>query len=783
MRRAVAGSESLRDVPRIVLDHLHEGLQVIDRDFRYVYVNEAVARQGKTDRKDLIGVTMMEAYPGIDKTKMFEVLRRAMTDREHLRMENEFVFADGSRGWFDLRFEPIPEGLAILSVEITERKRTEAALRRAVRAMTTLSQSNRALVRATEEGRFLRDVCDIVVRTAGYDHAYIGLTEGDADVQIAAEAGTSTPPVRCEGAVVQASRSVASVIERDESGAWIALPIRERDTCYGALAIRAHEQDAFDARERELLHEVALDLGYGIATLRARRAHLITQCELEEANARARAVYDHLPHGAFVWRRDGNDFVLDDFNEAARVATSDGVAALVGKSAREIGTGIPYLREDLERSFGRATAERREVRCVLPGASAPCRVVLTYGFVPPDAVLLHTEDITEQRRTEEQLAASQRLDAIGRLAGGVAHDFNNLVSVILTYAGFAMEQLHESDPIRADIEEINLAADRAAQLTRQLLAFSRRQVLDPRPLRLDDVVHGLEKLLRRLLGEDIEIASRSSPDLGSVMADPGQLEQVLMNLAVNARDAMPQGGKLTIETRNVELDGEYTDEHFGVESGRYVMLAVSDSGHGMDAETRARVFEPFFTTKQLGKGTGLGLSTVHGIVNQSGGHVWCYSEPWRGTTFKIYLPRVDAVAEESKGAISSNVTATGSETILVVEDEDAVRRAAERILRNAGYHVLGAANAAEALLLCERFGEHIDLLLTDVVMPQMSGRELADRLREQRPSLAVLYTSGYTDDAIVRHGVLEAGTNFIGKPFAAAALAQKVRDVIDGSKA
>jgi PAS domain S-box-containing protein len=755
-------------------------LQVIDRDFRYVYVNDAVARQGKTEPEALIGRTMMEAYPGIERTKMFEVLRRAMSSREHTRMENEFVFGDGSRGWFDLRFELIPEGIAILSVEITDRKRTEAALRRAVRAMTTLSQSNRALVRATEERRFLSDVCSIVVRTAGYDHAYIGLAGEDGAIDIAAEAGSDSLPMRCDDAVLEAITSGQSSLVRNESSAWIALPIRERDTCYGALAIHAHEQEAFDARERELLDEVALDLGYGIATLRARRAHLITQCELEEANARARAVYDHLPHGAFVWRRDGNEFVLDDFNEAARTATSDGVAALIGKPAREIGSGIPHLRADLERSFGRVDSVRREARCVLPGASAPCRVVLTYGYVPPDAVLLHTEDITEYRRTEEQLAASQRLDAIGRLAGGVAHDFNNLVSVILTYAGFAMEQLHESDPIRSDIEEIKLAADRAAQLTRQLLAFSRRQVLDPRPLRLDDVVRGLEKLLRRLLGEDIEIASQSTPDLGSVMADPGQLEQVLMNLAVNARDAMPQGGKLTIETRNVELDGDYTDGHLGVETGRYVMLAVSDSGHGMDADTRSRIFEPFFTTKQVGKGTGLGLSTVHGIVNQSGGHVWCYSEPWRGTTFKIYLPRVDAVAEDCKGANSSNVTVTGSETILVVEDEDAVRRAAERILRNAGYRVLGAANAPEALLLCERFGAHIDLLLTDVVMPQMSGRELADRLREERPSLTVLYTSGYTDDAIVRHGVLEAGTNFIGKPFAAAALAQKVRDVLDG---
>jgi CheY-like chemotaxis protein len=288
-------------------------------------------------------------------------------------------------------------------------------------------------------------------------------------------------------------------------------------------------------------------------------------------------------------------------------------------------------------------------------------------------------------------------------------------------------------------------------------------------------------MLRRLLGEDIAIERHTAADLGSVMADAAQLEQVIMNLAVNARDAMPHGGKLILETRNVDLDTEYAEHHVGVEPGPYAMLAVTDNGVGMDADTRSRVFEPFFTTKDVGKGTGLGLSTVYGVVRQSGGHIWVYSEPGRGTTFKIYLPRVDAPAIERKGR-AAPITVTGSETILVVEDEDAVRRAAERILGSAGYHVLGAANAGEALLVCERFDGRIDLLLTDVVMPQMSGRGLADRLRQLRPTLAVLYTSGYTDNAIVHHGVLDAGTHFIGKPFAAAALAQKVRDVLDASQ-
>jgi PAS domain S-box-containing protein len=784
----VTESESRRDLPRSVLDNLHEGCRVIDRDYRYLYVNAAAARQGKRAPEELLGRAMTDAYPGIENTKMFALLRRAMHEGRHLRIENEFEFPDGSRGWFDLRFEPVPEGLAILSVDITERRRTEAALRRAVRALTTLSQSNRTLVRANEEERFLSDVCGIVVQAAGYDRAFIGLSDPSDTrrVHVAAQAGIDTGDAvdpRTNDALRRAIERGESAIARAEGEAstWIALPIRQGRACIGALAIHACDPEAFDERERELLDEVALDLGYGIATLRERKMQEATAGELERATARARAVYDHLPHGGFVWRHTQGGFVLDDFNEAARLATEGGVEARLGASAREIAAQIPHLEEDLARTFGRLESVRREVQCVLPGATSSRRLVLTYGFVPPEAVLLHTQDVTDQRRTEEQLVASQKLDAIGRLAGGVAHDFNNLISVILSYAGFATEQLHESDPIRADVQEIVHAGERAAALTRQLLAFSRKQVLDPRPLSLDEVVRGLENMLRRLLGEDIAIERHTAADLGSVMADAAQLEQVIMNLAVNARDAMPHGGKLILETRNVDLDTEYAEHHVGVEPGPYAMLAVTDNGVGMDADTRSRVFEPFFTTKDVGKGTGLGLSTVYGVVRQSGGHIWVYSEPGRGTTFKIYLPRVDAPAVERKGR-AAPITVTGSETILVVEDEDAVRRAAERILGSAGYHVLGAANAGEALLMCERFDGRIDLLLTDVVMPQMSGRELADRLRHLRPTLAVLYTSGYTDNAIVHHGVLDAGTHFIGKPFAAAALAQKVRDVLDASQ-
>ena len=499
-------------LPRNILDSLLEGCQVIGFDWRYLYVNEAAARQGRRPKEELLGRTMMESYPGIEDTSMFSVLRRCMNERAHDRMENEFTFPDGSTGWFELRFEPVPEGVFILSLEITERKQAEEA----------------------------------------------------------------------------------------------------------------------------------------------------------------------------------------------------------------------------------------------------------------------------RGRLEAQYLQAQKMEAVGRLAGGVAHDFNNLLSVILTYAGFLLDEVREGDPLRADILEIQRAGEQAASLTRQLLTFSRKQVLQPEVMDLNTVVSGMEEMLRRLIGEDIELVIRLAGDLGIVRADPGQAEQVLMNLVVNCRDAMPEGGSLVIETANVELDETYASQHAAVRPGPYVMLAVTDTGCGMDEATKARIFEPFFTTKGTEQGTGLGLATVYGIVKQSGGHVWVYSEVGRGTTFKIYLPRELAAAEAAARPLRTVTRAAGDATILLVEDEEAVRRAAQRILEAAGYTVLAAANGGEALLTCESHRGPVHLLLTDVVLPRMGGKDLAERLSKLRPGLLVLFMSGYTDDAIAHQGVLDPGTHFIPKPLNAADLTRKVREVLDG---
>jgi two-component system, cell cycle sensor histidine kinase and response regulator CckA len=386
----------------------------------------------------------------------------------------------------------------------------------------------------------------------------------------------------------------------------------------------------------------------------------------------------------------------------------------------------------------------------------------------------------EMRVLEEQFRQSQKMEAVGRLGGGIAHDFNNLLTVIKGYSQLSLLDLKESDPLWGNIQEIQKATQRATDLTRQLLAFSRRQILDLKVLDLNILLRDLDKMLRRIIGEDIELVTLLSGDLGRVKIDPGQIEQVIFNLAVNARDAMPSGGKLLIETTNVELDKEYANAHIGVVPGRYVKLSVSDTGIGMSQEVREKVFEPFFTTKDKGKGTGLGLSTVYGIVKQSGGNIWVYSEPGDGTAFKIYLPKVEEELDTLHGRDETEFSPRGSETVLLVEDEQEVRLLAHRLLSQQGYRVLEATNGVEALHVAqEHGGEKIHLLLTDVVMPQMGGKELADQLKILRPDIKVLYTSGYTDNAIVHQGVLNPGTHFLQKPFSLKTLSHKVREVLD----
>ena len=396
-------------------------------------------------------------------------------------------------------------------------------------------------------------------------------------------------------------------------------------------------------------------------------------------------------------------------------------------------------------------------------------------------VLAVVADLTDQKRLQDRLRQSQKMEAIGKLAGGIAHDFNNLLTAITGYTDLLYLRL-PGDIGKRELSEIRKASDRAASLTRQLLAFSRQQVLQPRVINVNEVVGNLSAMLTRLIGEDVELVASLTEKAGPVKADPFQLEQVIMNLAVNARDAMPRGGKLTIETANVVLDEHYTGGHPDVKPGSYVMIAVSDTGVGMDSETRARIFEPFFTTKELGKGTGLGLSTVYGIVKQSNGHMWVYSEPGQGATFKVYLPVHLEPDEVLPTPPPARVVPRGWETILVVEDEESLLNLVAEILRDAGYNVMSAHGPKEALRLIAEHREPVHMVLTDVVMPGMSGRELADLVISGRPGTRVLYMSGYTDNAIVHHGVLDAGVTYIQKPFTPDALIKCVREVLDAAE-
>ena len=521
----------------------------------------------------------------------------------------------------------------------------------------------------------------------------------------------------------------------------------------------------------------------------------VVQCNVRDITVRKRAEHDLRMRDRAI-QAISQGIVITDPNTPGNpiVYASPSFARLTGYAPEEsVGHSCNFLQgpdTDPASTAALRLAIREERACTVEllnyrkDGTTFWNLLAVSPVTDPQGRLTHfvgvQTDVTERRQLQAQLLQSQKMEAVGRLAGGIAHDFNNVLSVILSYAEMIGEDLKPSDPLRIDMEEVRTAALRATDLTRQLLMFSRQQVLETKVLDLHQSVVGMEKLLHRLLGADIELTLLPADELWSVNADPGQIEQVVMNLAVNARDAMPQGGELTIETDNVELDEEYARAHHDVVPGPYVMLAVSDNGVGMDKPTQARIFEPFFTTKEKGKGTGLGLATVFGIVKQSGGHIWVYSEPGKGTTFKVYLPKVSGAAEEVRswpppGTIPR---ARVTETILLVEDDDQVRAVAVNVLRRAGYVVLVAPNGGEALLICEKHGATIHLLLTDVVLPRMSGRQLAERLGPLRPHMKVLFMSGYTDDSVLQHGILESGVAYLQKPLTPTALTRKVHQIL-----
>jgi PAS domain S-box-containing protein len=541
----------------------------------------------------------------------------------------------------------------------------------------------------------------------------------------------------------------------DGADVYLNKPIEPDElVAYVRALLRVRQAEEALYREREFLRAVLENIQEGVMACDRRGV-------LTVLNRVARAIYDLAE----------DSLTAEEWAHRHRVYHADGKTLM---SQEEL---------PLFRALNGDVVRNEEMVAVSPGGKR--HTLLASGQVLRDqageklGAVVALQDVTERRSLEEKLLQAQKMEAIGRLAGGVAHDFNNLLTIINGYSDIVLGRLSSDDQMRDLVAEITRAGERAASLTRQLLAFSRKQVLDPKVLDLNDVLGQTEKMLRRLLGEDIELATRLQPTLGSVRADPGQIEQVVLNLAVNARDAMPKGGKLTIETQNVRLDESYAATHPEVRPGAYVLLAVSDTGCGMTPEVKAHLFEPFFTTKAPGLGTGLGLATVFGIVKQSGGHIEVYTEPNVGTTFKIYLPRVRDGARPTPSCPGCTSIPAGNETVLLVEDEDAVLTLGRHVLQASGYTVLGAGRAHEALRICAEHPGPIHLLVTDVVMPEMGGRQLAEHVQRLRPGMRVLYVSGYTDDAVVRHGILEREVNFLQKPFTAAGLASKVREVLD----
>jgi two-component system cell cycle sensor histidine kinase/response regulator CckA len=790
------------------------GFGLVDLAFRFVKINDVLAAGHGTPAAAQIGRTVQEVIPQLWPA-LEPLYRRALAGETVVNHEVNAASISGQLSQWLVSYYPVylqgaVTGVGIIANDVSERRRAEDALRVRSELYDMLSRTNSAARHCRSSDELFRAVCAIAVDAGRFRFAWIGAPEGNRIKPVASagdDRGYMADAVitldehdpRSHGPTGRAFKSQSSVVNdfqaspttapwheparRAGFAASAAFPLKEHGRVVAVLTLYASAAGFFTDELLMTLNEIVSNISVSLEGFVQRRGRQRDEAELRMLDRAIGAVSQgilitdpHLPDHPIVYASPG-------FERLSGYAVDE----VLGKNCRFLqGTGtdpasIVLLHEAI-RDGRTSTVEVLNYRkdgtsfwnqlTVSPVRDSSGQVTNFVGV---------QTDVTGRRQLESQLRQAQKMEAVGRLAGGVAHDFNNLLCVILSYSEMMLGDLKKGDPIRGEIEEIHCAARRAADLTRQLLMFSRQQVLEPKVLDLNDMLAGMDKMLRRLLGADVDLVTLRAQHLGRVRADPSSVEQVIMNLVVNARDAMPTGGTLTTETANVVLDETYAQAHLGVKPGPHVMLAVTDTGTGIDKATRARIFEPFFTTKESGKGTGLGLSTVFGVVQQSRGSISVHSEVGKGTTFAVYLPLVDAAVEVVREA-ESVTTSRGSETILLVEDDDQVRIVARGILSRSGYHVIEASNAGEALLCSEEHCGAIDLLLSDVVMPQVSGPALAKRLASDRPEMKVLCMSGYTDDSIVRHGVLEAQIAYLQKPFTPDTLTGRVRDVLDGGR-
>ncbi len=760
---------------------------------------------------------MMALVHPADRDELSAKIAKA-TRKGTYSSEFRIVLPDGDVRWVSSRgrcqFAPdgTPTYMTGVDLDVTERKLAEERIQHLNRVYAVLSDINQAIVREPRLEVLLSEACRIAVDKGGFRMAWIGLVDAqtgrisrraqagadDATQQIIDQLIACAPPAGCgftQRALETGRPAVCDDIANDpEAEFWreaaltrgyrtmAAFAILLGDRTIGAFNIYADQPGVFDAQEQRLLQELADDIGFAIGVNDREQERQRAEEQRRVAEDRFRQLADTIQQ--VFWMSDAHGQLLY-VSPAFETIFGRPCDTLSTTAASWMDAVHPDDRERVEQAAylrARHGGHDEVYRIVRPDGAV--RYIRDRAFPLPDETgeirrLVGTAaDVTEQRQLEEQLQQAQKMEIVGRLAGGVAHDFNNLLTVINGMADLVITGLAEANPIRHDVEQIRQAGERAASLTGRLLAVSRRQILKPEIVDLNAIVDGLHDMLHRLVGADITLVLDLAPDLVSVKADPGQIEQVVFNLVVNARDAMPDGGVLTIETCSMQLDAAYAAEHPGMRMGRHAMLAVRDTGVGMDEATRRRIFEPFFTTKPQGKGTGLGLSMVYGIVKQSGGSIEFHTEPGRGTRFMIYLPHVPGVPAP-RPAATPIASPPGQETVLVVEDELALRDLAARILVASGYTVLQASSGPDALALLRRHPDPVHLVFTDVVMPGMNGRELVARLAALRPGLRVLYTSGYTEDAILRHGVLDDPRRFLSKPYTPAVLRRRIREALD----
>jgi two-component system, cell cycle sensor histidine kinase and response regulator CckA len=778
---------------RTLFDHAIEGIFQTTPDGHYLNANPALARMfGYESSEEMkAAVTDIDAQLYVDPSRR-EVFKHLMDSQDSIEgFEFELIRKDGKRLWVSENAHVVRDekgGIAYYEgtiQDISDRKRSDQQRQATLEIIHS--------VNATENlDELLKSIHTALKKVVYAENCFVALFEPRTGLFhfpfFADQFDTAPPPQEvgrsCTAYVYRTGRPMLipqHVFDRlvgegeveligTPSPSWLGVPLRSPSQTIGVLVLQHYDDpNAYTESDLEFLSSAAGQIALAIERKRAETA-------LRDSEARLRVLVEQLP--AILWTIDSN----------LRFTSALGAGlSRVGLHANQIvGKSMAEFFETTDESFLPIASHRRAVKgdpatfhMEWRGASYACHAEpLRSSEGESRGAICMALDVTDRKNLEEQLRQAQKMEAVGRLAGGIAHDFNNLLMVIQGYAELLTDRLKPGEPLRRNAEQIQEASQRATSLTRQLLAFSRKQMLAPSILNVNSVLGEMEKILRRLIGEDVELVTVCAANPWSVRADRSQLEQVILNLAVNARDAMPKGGKLTLETANVEFDNTNARTPAVVAAGKYVMLAVTDNGCGMDSETQAHIFEPFFTTKEKGKGTGLGLATVYGIVKQSGGYVWVYSEVGKGTTFKVYLPRVEESAAPKELKPHLEPAVKGSETILLVEDEQGVRELAKEYLEMSGYRVLVAKDGNAAIKIATEYAGAIDLIMTDVVMPGISGRELAKKITSLRAGIRVVYMSGYTDQAIVHHGILDSEVMLLQKPFTMSALSAKLREAL-----